>query len=504
MKFNEFIKKLYPHYACNDRGRFVLQIFSALCGDPNPVESNKETASEYSKFLPNGLRGNDDKARTKLFSNSSGLTAPTREHIINNHKLNTFLLYSEFAVGKTEFTELCKKLAINALVERSTVFIAIFEQFLEFAKTQSDDVINIIETIIERETVLQSIHEISNLPERNEHFTGRITQFDEINKLLMQKEGIRICQTISGLGGIGKTQLAIEYAYRHCNSFSNAIWFVVAETTATIQNHFVAFAENFSLPLQPDYNPEDLQREVKNWLSENKNWLIIFDNVESYDIVRPYLPQKINGRLIITTRNTQIDDIGEQIELGVFDEREGVSFLQRRFSSEKLEFEYYEFNDFDEQAPLLTKRLGYLPLALEQAAAYIRKVKCSIKSYLQLICESGLEAFEEEYATPEYYESIVNSTWQISFENIANKGAKQLFNLCAYMAPDRIPVVFFTEMRHKLPEPLCNDLEKEKTKNRVITELRSYSLTSGNAEYINVHRLVQEVVRKSHERGEEI
>jgi hypothetical protein len=72
------------------------------------------------------------------------------------------------------------------------------------------------------------------------------------------------------------------------------------------------------------------------------------------------------------------------------------------------------------------------------------------------------------------------------------------------MAPDKIPVSFFREMRHKLPSPLREDLDEEVGSNRVVTELRTYSLTSGSAEYINVHRLVQEVVRKSHERGEEI
>ena len=514
MKFCEFIRALQPHYACNNQGVFVLRVFSALCGEKDPIGANDETHSStgYSDCLPSGLRGMEDSARKKLYGKSGkydGLTTPIRDYIIIKNNPNTFLLYSDSAVGATEFTELCKKLAINALVERSTVFIAIFEQFLEFAKTQSDDVINIIETIIDRETVLQSINEISNLPERNENFTGRIVQFDKINEVLMQKDGIRICQTIAGLGGIGKTQLAIEYAYRHCNLFSTAIWFAVAETTAIIQNHFVAFAEKFSLPLPPDYKPEDLQREVKKWLSKNKNWLIIFDNVESYDVVKPYLPQKISGRLIITTRNAQIDDIGDQIELGVFDEKESVSFLQRRFSSKKLQFEYYEFDDFEAQAPVLALRLGYLPLALEQAAAYIRAIKCNITDYLDMLSEkTALKVFDEdeEYAKPQYYKNHVTDTWKISFDYL-KESAKQLFNLCAYMAPDRIPIAFFAEMSGKLPDDLSElkkDLKNKNSTHHMIADLRKFSLASGNAYHIDIHRLVQEVVRESHERGEDI
>lgn len=339
-----------------------------------------------------------------------------------------------------------------------------------------------------------------NLPEQNIYFTGREDTLKNMNRFIKDKkiDTLNISQTVSGLGGIGKTQLAIEFAYRYCGRFSNAIWFVIAETSTTAYNHFKLLAEELDLPLPVDHKPEDLQKSIKTWLSDNKDWLLILDNLDSYDVVKSYLPVKINGRLIITTRNTRID-IGQQIDIGVFDHEEALMFLRKRLSKdEKLKMEKYQHSEFDEQAPVLAKRLGYFPLALEQAAAYIKEVKCSITKYLELLGESGLMAFEEKYAAPEYYESIVNSTWQISFKAIAVEGARQLLNLCAYMAPDRIPVSFFVEMREMLPSPLKEDLADLIGKNRVVTELRIYSLTSGDDEYINVHRLVQEVVRKSH------
>jgi predicted ATPase len=64
---------------------------------------------------------------------------------------------------------------------------------------------------------------------------------------------VSICQTVSGLGGVGKTQLAIEYAYRNFNGFSNCIWFINAETITTTQNYFLAFAYHFSLQLPPEF-----------------------------------------------------------------------------------------------------------------------------------------------------------------------------------------------------------------------------------------------------------
>lgn len=157
--------------------------------------------------------------------------------------------------------------------------------------------------------------------------------------------------------------------------------------------------------------------------------------------------------------------------------------------------EYYKYKDFSEKSTVLIKRLGYLPLALEQAAAYIKEVRCSISDYLELLNQSSVDAFSDKYASPEYYTSIVTSTWNISFAALEDS-SQQLLNLCAYMGADNIPVNFFAEMRDLLPDPLKNALSKQLTLNRVVTGLRTYSLASGTVEYINIHRLVQEVIRK--------
>ena len=354
--------------------------------------------------------------------------------------------------------------------------------------------------INKQNVVIDSITKNNNLPTRNKYFSGRADQLESINDLFKKKanNAVNICQTVSGLGGIGKTQLAIEYAYRYSGNFKNCIWFLNAETATTTQSYFAAFAEHFNLGLQADFKPEDLQWAVKTWLTNNKGWLLIFDNLESADTINLYLPDKINGRMIVTTRNTEID-LGVQVSLGVFDAGEALRFLQRRFSNDDtLNMEHYSFDDFTEQAPKLAARLGNLPLALEQAAAYIRKMKYCITDYLRLLGESSVEAFEDEDATALYYKRIVNDTWSISFEALSTS-AQYMMNLCAYMASDKIPVAFFVEMREKLPSPLREDLATELKTNRVFGDLRTYSLADGNAYFINIHRLVQEVVRKSHE-----
>lgn len=347
-------------------------------------------------------------------------------------------------------------------------------------------------------------HEITvknNLPPKNEYFCGRIDQIEQIEKFfLVDKVGtVSICQTISGLGGVGKTQLSIEYAYRFLHRYKTCVWFVNAESIESTYNYFLDFADCFNLVLPMDFSAKDLKREVKKWLSENRGWLLILDNIEIIDTVEEYLPQNIKGNIIMTTRNERIN-YGRPFELDVFNVEEAVGFLKRRLSNDsEMKLEKYDFSDFEENSSILAERLGYLPLALEQAAAYIREVRCSINQYLKLLEQTGINAFEDSYASPKYYEHLVTTTWTISFKAL-EESSRQLMNLCAYMAPDRIPIEFFVKSRNKLPMPLKNDLSQILTTNRVVTGLRIYSLASGNSEYINIHRLVQEVVRNSHKK----
>ena len=348
----------------------------------------------------------------------------------------------------------------------------------------------------------------NNLPDQNIFFSGREREIYDLKNLfanVREINAINICQTVSGLGGVGKTALAIEYAYRYSKNYKNAIWFVVAESSMTIYDGFVEFAKHFEILLPPKFKPEELQKTIKSWLSEHEGWLLIFDNLETDEtIIKPYLPQSINGHYIITTRNTHIGiEKGKQVNLGVFNIDEAVEFFKKSFSKDsELKMEHYSFtgcNDFEEQVPILAKRLGLLPLALEQAAAYIRTVRKTITDYLSKLDEVGLESFKNErgYATPTNYKSIVTATWKVSFDKLREE-EQQLFNLCAYMAPDKIPVNFFVEMKHKLPEEL-KVLKEKLTRDsaELTTEFRHYSLATGDAYKINIHRLVQEVVRES-------
>lgn len=338
---------------------------------------------------------------------------------------------------------------------------------------------------------------INNLALPNKYFSGRENELNQIDRYFREDEitMVNICQTISGLGGVGKTQLALEYGYRFGGNYPDAVWFIAADGVISIYKSFIQLAMTVGISLPSKYKIEDLQAAIRNWLINHDKWLLIIDNLESFADIEAYLPNVLKGHFIITTRDTNID-IGVKYPLDVFSDEEAINFLKNRIYGKGCKKEY-DFEDFEIMAPKLVNRLGNLPLALEQAGAYIFVTKCSITEYLNILEENGLGVFDEDenYATPLYYEKVVNTTWNVSINNIADEGAKQLFYLCAYMASEKIPINFFIQTRDKLPIPLSDDLGNGLFKNRIVTELRKYSLTGGNAEYINVHRLVQEVVR---------
>jgi hypothetical protein len=161
------------------------------------------------------------------------------------------------------------------------------------AETLTNWFVNIL-TFISDEKKFE-ITQNHNLPPKNAYFTGRQKRLGDIDDLFKKgkKDAVSICQTVSGLGGIGKTQLAVQYAYSYCRNYINFIWFVVSESSTTVYNYFKDLAEHFSLYLPDNCTPEDLQMVIKTWLSDNQYWLLIFDNLESYDTIKPYLPQKI-------------------------------------------------------------------------------------------------------------------------------------------------------------------------------------------------------------------
>ena len=325
-----------------------------------------------------------------------------------------------------------------------------------------------------------------NLPFiKNNYFTGRDTILEKMHKEFQTGNVISKTQSIAGLGGIGKTQIALEYAYRYSDEY-DWIWWVSAETDTTVLSAYREFAKKMKLINKEQEDAEYIIESVLNWMDSNSKWLLIFDNIDYVSADTPWWPKNNRGNILITTRNTKIP-VGKVVPIVVFEPKEAVSFLSKRTG----------LIDTSNDAAVLAKRLGFLPLAIEQAAAYIRNNDCTYNEYISLLNLYGLRVLEE-VEDIFYYKKSVTVTWKISLDRINQEASRQLLYLCSYLASENIKQELFGKNIKWLPSPLCEKISNSIEAHRVYGELTQYALlerqeTGG----YSIHRLLQEVVRSS-------
>ena len=333
-------------------------------------------------------------------------------------------------------------------------------------------------------TRLPSIH---NIPyTRNVYFTGRNDLLDRIRKMLSGGDGSSgaavLTQVIAGLGGVGKTQTALEYAYRY-GTWYNAVFWVSGEN---LETDFAGLARILSLPEQENPNlKEKVIPAVKRWFDSNTSWLLIFDNAEKPESIEPLIPKAGGGHSLITSRNRDWGGIARAVELPVMTPDEAFAFLIERTGCEG------ESEREKEKIRELAGELGYLPLALEQAGSYIAQSGCGFSEYLKLYQSKRKQMMRR--GKPDQYKGTVATTWQISFQSAKKrcKDAAELLYLCSFLAPDNIPIKLVNLYRDFSEGGLQDDLKI----NDAISALRQYSLISRDGDFLSIHRLVQAVTR---------
>jgi tetratricopeptide (TPR) repeat protein len=330
--------------------------------------------------------------------------------------------------------------------------------------------------------LLPPIWNVSHI--RNTHFTGRDDILSELRASLTSGEPAGWKQAVTGMGGVGKTQIALEYIYRHMAEYQ-IIWWIRSEELATMAADYASLAKPLDLSEKDSADQLEIVRAVKSWLEHNSSWLLIFDNAQDTNEMGDYLPRAGGGHIIITSRNPKWSKIAKVLHAKVFDRTESIDFLCRRTEQ-----------DDKEAADMLAEELGDLPLALEQAGAYIEETTMSLAAYCELFQSRRQELWGEE-SPPMGYPKAVGATWSLAMEQVGEESpeAAYLLNLCSYLAPDDIPVELLREGKEHLPEPLASVMADQLIMNRAVRGLSRYSLIESKDETLSVHRLVQAVVR---------
>ena len=326
------------------------------------------------------------------------------------------------------------------------------------------------------------------IPQQNPHFTGRESALADLREQLISGRIGAWKQAITGMGGVGKTQLAVEYVYLYRNEYV-VMWWMRAEEPVTLASDYEGLADVIgekALGLSEDRMADHDAKiqAIQRWLDNESNWLLVFDNAKEPENIAPYIPHQGGGHVLITSRTRDWNGVAESDrELGVFDRDDAVKFIIERTGQSD-----------ENAAEVLANELGCLPLALEQAGSYIKTRYKSIDEYLTLFRERHEALLQRE--RPANYPDTVATTWEISFQQAERdtKSAADFAALCAYVAPDNIPRWLFSNVPSSLAEELpllADDVEFEDA----MAALQNYSLITVTEDAISIHRLMQMIVR---------
>ena len=347
-----------------------------------------------------------------------------------------------------------------------------------------------------------------NVPyRRNPYFTGREEILSLLHDVLATGQATELTQpqAMSGLGGIGKTQTAVEYAYRYRHEYQAVLW-AHAETYEALVADCIALARHLGLPEKDDQDIGPVIAAVKSWLETHTDWLLILDNVEDFSTTRELLPSR--GSVLVTTRSQLTGSLARRIDLEEMQPEEGALFLLRRIHLVDLAISYGSAPSAERiKAREIAELLAGLPLALDQAGAYIEETGCGLSDYLSLYLARRNELLGwHSLAHSDHPESAV-TTWSLSFEKVeaANPAAADLLRVCAFLAPDAIPEEIITMGIPNFGPFLALCAADPLELDEALRELRRFSLVKRNpeAKTLSVHRLVQAVLRDAMHREEQ-
>lgn len=341
-----------------------------------------------------------------------------------------------------------------------------------------------------------------NVPyRRNPYFIGREDILKFLRSAFQVREIVALVQpqSISGLGGIGKTQTAIEYAYRYYHDYQAVFW-VRASSLPIFISDFIGIAHLLNLPEKDDQDSYGIIEAVLRWFRINARWLLIIDNVEDLASIAPYIPVAGNGHILLTTRMQSVGKIAQRVEIEKMLPKVGALLLLRRSAILSLEAALDGASENDRMTSLvLSQLMDGLPLAIAQAGAYIKGTSCTLSDYLaQYRVRRSILLEENSYFDKDYSESVA-TTWSLSFEKAkqANPAAVELLHFCAFLSPDSIPEEIFIDGASEMGDvlhPTANDSLKLES---AIREILKFSLIERNADEqtFTMHRLVQSVLK---------
>ncbi|GIJ53241.1 FxSxx-COOH system tetratricopeptide repeat protein [Virgisporangium aurantiacum] len=364
----------------------------------------------------------------------------------------------------------------------------------------SDDPILSVQALLDSQSQETGPAVWGNVPTRNPVFTGRRELLEQLERRLQTESVAAVLpQALHGEGGVGKSQIAIEYAYRHRADYE-VIWWIPSERPAQILASVIELGNRLGLDVGNEViTAVPRVRAALRAGIPYSNWLLVFDNAETLENVRDYFPEAGTGRVLVTSRNQEWSQIAETLEVDVFNRTESIRLLQRR--NPRLE---------EAGADQLAAVLGDLPLAIEHASAWLATTGMPVEEYLVLLEQKRAE-LADVHPVPRY-EMPVAVAANVALDRLAteNLAALQLLQVCSFFAPEPISRELFAGPRTTPIAPELDEaLQSSSQLNQAMRDIQKYVLAriDHRTDSLQLHRLVQAELKarmpESHRTGME-
>jgi len=319
-----------------------------------------------------------------------------------------------------------------------------------------------------------------NVPARNPGFTGRDGLLVEVREALLSGD-TAVVQALYGMGGVGKTQLAIEYAHRFAGGYE-LVWWVSAEAAGLIGEQLAALAGELGCA-QPGEGLAAARRAVLAELRQQDRWLLVFDNASGPQEIADALPSG-PGHVLITSRAQDWAEVAVPVEIDVLARAESVAILVNRVPG---------LGDAD--ASRVAQALGDLPLALAQAAGYMAGTGTLPAEYLDLLAARAAQILDQGRSAA--YPRSLTAVTQLAFDRLRGEdsAAADLAAMCAFLAPEPVPAAWFPRAVTRLPAPLAGKAADPVAWRQVLAAVRQRALARLDQHGLQMHRLTQAIVR---------
>lgn len=319
-----------------------------------------------------------------------------------------------------------------------------------------------------------------NVPARNPGFTGREELLAAVRTRLLAGDHA-VVQGLHGMGGVGKTQLAIEYVHRFASSYE-LLWWIAAEQAELIGEQFAALADAMCCA-PPGAGQAAMRRAVLAVLRETDTALLVFDNATRPGDLAEWLP---GGRahVLITTRTRGWAEIAVPVEVDVLARPESVAILRDRVPGLAAA-----------DAGQVAAALGDLPLAIAQAAGYMADTGMPAREYTQLLADRAAEILDQ--ARPSSYPRSLAVVTQLAVAQLGDEdpATAELAELCAFLAPEPIPAGWFSHATAVLPAALAEKAADPVAWRQVLAQISHHALTRIDHNGLQMHRLTQAIIR---------